>query len=401
MDLKSLPGKIILNSYEVLKIIGSGGMGTVYQARQIDLDRLVAIKILDPVAVADDEALLRFEREAKTISQLSHQHITQFYSYGVISENNPFIVMEFVDGVILSQLIVNAQSAIPCLQAVKIAIQVAEALGYAHAHGIVHRDLKPDNIMILSKPEADFVKLLDFGLSKIASGNEEQRLTQTGAVMGTPRYMSPEQSMGQKIDLRADIYSFGCILYEMVCGKVPFDADNPVGIIYKHTNEKPQRPSVLAHGGLPAGLELLILKCLEKDPAARYQSMDALLHDLRLIQKKNGDLIDIQLSYEVKQASNNRLTNLAAVAWVMTILIIGAGALVFYTNAQRKAAQSEQKYIVGKNNSSFTIQTKVSPVQQLKQIEGLMIDPSTVNRGELLQKIPLSIDELLKTQKLS
>lgn len=401
MDLKSLPGKIILNSYEVLKVLGAGGMGTVYLARQIDLDRLVAIKILDADGLADADAMPRFEREAKTISQLSHRNITQFYSYGVISENNPFIVMEFVDGLILSQLIANAQPAIHSAQATKIAIQVAEALSYAHAHGIIHRDLKPDNIMVLSKPEIDFVKLLDFGLSKLASGNEEQRLTQTGAVMGTPRYMSPEQSMGQKLDLRADVYSLGCILYEMVCGKAPFDADSPVGVIYKHTNERPRRPSLVAPRSLPAGLELVILKCLEKDPAARYQSMDALLQDLQLIKQNNGDLIDIQLSYEEKQKGNNQLAKMALVTCTLAVLMLSAGAAFYYSNLQHKAVEMEQKNIAGKKTTNYSTQVKASPVQQLKKIEECMLNPQIPNRASMLEKIPQSVDELIKTQKLS
>lgn len=282
MDPAAFIGRTIADRYEILSVAGSGGMGTVFRARQADLDRTIALKVLDPGLIADDDAMKRFEREAKSLSLLSNVHIASFYSYGVLDGSLPYIVMEYVDGKSLS-LRLQSEEELDVEKALQIAIQVSEALAYAHKAGVIHRDLKPANILLLPSPEPDFVKVVDFGLSYIRSGEYSENLTKTGMLMGTPQYLSPEQCMGRRADARSDIYALGCILYEMICGVTPFSADNAMGLIHLHVTEEPVKPSRRIRRELAAGLDLMVLSCLAKEPDDRYQSMDELNEDLKRV----------------------------------------------------------------------------------------------------------------------
>ena len=283
MDPGSLIGKIIADRYEVLSVAGSGGMGTVFKARQADLERLVALKILDPGLILDEDSIKRFEREAKSLSLLQNVHVARFYTYGMLGEQMPYIVMEYIEGESLSSRL-QSGNTLAVEKALKIAYQVSEALSFAHKAGIVHRDLKPANILLMASPDPDFVKVVDFGLSYLAtSGNSSESLTRTGQLMGTPQYLSPEQCMGRKADARSDVYALGCILYEMICGVTPFVSDTAMGFIHQHVSEEVVPPSRRIKAELPAGLELLIRTSLAKDPDDRYQSMDELNEDLRRI----------------------------------------------------------------------------------------------------------------------
>lgn len=294
MDPKSLLGTIFADSYELLSIAGSGGMGTVFKARQLGLDRIVALKLLKPGLISDASDLKRFEREAKAVSQLLHSHIAVFYVYGVASEI-PYFVMEWLEGNSLAFLI-QKEGKLSCERATKIALQIADAARYAHAAGIIHRDLKPANVMLLQEPESDFVKVVDFGLAKVlvTPGNDSQSLTKTGAVLGTAFYLSPEQCRGQKADERSDIYSLGCILYEMVCGSPPFVADDPIAIIHKHLTGELILPSKRGIGSVPQGLESIIINCLTREPQNRYQSMDELCADLTLLSNERAGKISLK-----------------------------------------------------------------------------------------------------------
>ena len=260
--------------YEILAEIGRGGMGVVYQARDTRLDRMVAVKLLPADKVADPERKQRFIQEAKAASALNHPSIVTIHEINA-DDGVDFIVMEYIEGKTLDALIPS--KGMRAAQALKIAVQIADALAKAHGAGIVHRDLKPSNVMV---SEEGRVKILDFGLAKLAEAESspegvtvtEQPITEEGTVLGTVAYMSPEQAEGRKLDARSDIFSFGSVLYEMVTGRKPFSGDSRLALLTKILNEDPRPPSQLA-ASIPTDLEKIILHCLRKDPARRFQHM--------------------------------------------------------------------------------------------------------------------------------
>ncbi|MBX9723639.1 MAG: serine/threonine protein kinase, partial [Candidatus Obscuribacterales bacterium] len=299
MDLKSLVGTVVDNKFEILSLIGAGGMGSVFKARQLDLERFVAIKFLSPSLVAHADSAGRFEREARAIAKLEHEHIAMFYSYGIFEGGLPYIVMEYLDGVSLNRLI---QDGIDWKRALKICRQVCQSMSYAHAAGILHRDIKPENIILSNLPESDWVKVVDFGLAKLSDTDESvsQKLTKTGELIGSIYYLSPEQCAGQKADERSDIYSLSCVLYQMLCGRTPFECDNPIGMIHKHVNEQAIRPGEkLKSLELPPYLDDVVMKGLSKKADDRYQSMQQFDSDLRLIEQSKQD----ELSFKPKKSS--------------------------------------------------------------------------------------------------
>jgi serine/threonine-protein kinase len=256
-------GKILDARYKVLSPLGSGGMGSVYMAREIALDRNVAIKVLHANMI-DPENQARFEREGAILSNLSHQHIMTFYRFGIAPDNSSYIAIEYLPGRTLRSIL-SSETTLDWRRATQIAMQICKALEYSHQLGVVHRDLKPENIMLMDTPEKDYVKLMDFGLAKLLPSEsgmeapENQKLTKTGQLVGSINYLSPEQCIGKKPDQRADVYALGCILYESLLGEPPFYADNPMGVMYKHANEKPK--SVLEHPGgqtIPPEFEIIL-----------------------------------------------------------------------------------------------------------------------------------------------
>ncbi len=317
MDPKALIGQIVDERYEIISIAGRGGMGTVYRAKQIDLARPVALKLLDERLGSEDDSLIRFKREARAISKLNNVHIASFYSYGLAENGSPYMAMEFLEAKSLEDLI-TGEKQLNWERAIKISMQILAALEHAHSMGIIHRDLKPANIMLQNNPEEDFVKVVDFGLAKLALGDEtiSQRLTKTGMLVGTPLYMSPEQCSGQAVDPRTDIYSLGVIIYEMLCGQTPFVSENPMLVIHKQIQSEPVPPSKLISSKLPTGLELVILKCLEKSPFDRYKNVEALKADLEKIVENQGETIEIKLKSQPKTDKRKRV-------FVAALTIIG------------------------------------------------------------------------------
>jgi serine/threonine-protein kinase len=249
-----------------------GGMATVYKAYQPSLNRYVALKLLSPTLSGDPTFLQRFQAEARSTARLEHPNIVPIYDMGQ-ANGGIFIVMRFIDGGTLQQLL-DRERRLPLRRALHITAQVAGALDYAHTQGFVHRDVKPANIMI---EPGDRATLTDFGVAKALG---ETRLTRTGSIVGTPEYLSPEQARGDEIDGRADLYALGIVVYEMLAGRTPFQADNPLSVVHHHLVTPPPPPTQF-NPAIPTGVAAVLIKVLAKDPAQRYPSADAFVQALR------------------------------------------------------------------------------------------------------------------------
>src|SRR5271157_3535463 len=266
------PPRVFSERYELNHLIARGGMAEVYRAQDRLLERPVALKVLFPELSVDRSFVDRFRREARAAANLSHPNIVPVFDWGEDS-GTYFIVMEFVDGRPLSSILRTAGPLHPD-RAAEITADVAGALSYAHRHGVVHRDVKPGNVLIT---EEGIIKVTDFGIARAV--NTEESLTQTGAVMGTATYFSPEQAEGLGVDSRSDIYSLGVVLFEMVVGRPPFLGDSPVAVASKHVRDHPPAPREL-NPQIPPTFEAIILKAMAKDPDHRYATAEDLRADL-------------------------------------------------------------------------------------------------------------------------
>ena len=315
-------GKTI-SHYEIIEKLGGGGMGVVYKARDTKLDRFVALKFLPPHVSADDEEKQRFIHEAKAASKLDHNNICTVYEVDETEDGQMFIAMACYEGETLKKRIEKGPLKIE--DAFEIAIEIAEGLKKAHENQIVHRDIKPANVFIT---QDGVVKILDFGLAKLSGRTQ---LTKTGTTLGTVAYMSPEQTRGEKVDFRSDIWSLGTIIYEMVTGQLPFKGDYEQAIMYSITNDPPE-PMTALRTGIPMELERIVKECLEKEISLRYQHIDGLLTDLRRLKRdsdaaklskvvKTSPTYDVKPSAKEKQPKHKLLIGLVSLLGIASIIL--------------------------------------------------------------------------------
>jgi serine/threonine-protein kinase len=261
-------GREIIGQFVIKKRIGDGGMGAVYLAEQKPIGRDAVIKVLHPQLASAQGMAERFQHEARAASQLNHPHIVIIYNYGAMADGTLFLAMEHLDGPTLAHVL-SRGGALPIERAVRIAGEIAQALGEAHRHGVVHRDLKPQNVMLVERgTQREFVKVLDFGIAKVQGVD----LTKGSMLAGTPRYMSPEQLRGKAVDGRADLYALGIVLFEMLAGKTPFESDSIVGFAKQHIDETPPTVSSVARRKIPAPLEEIVRRLLLKKPDERFKT---------------------------------------------------------------------------------------------------------------------------------
>lgn len=369
-------GTIIDDRYEVIEHIGDGGMGNVFKARELGLERIVAIKLIHQSLLGDDEMLNRFKREGMVLSRLSHPNLLRCYRFGLWRQNIPYIAMEYLEGVSLTS---NA-TPIPPDRLLPLAAQICEGMAHAHKAHVVHRDLKPTNIMLLKQnKEGDLVKILDFGLAGLLpdyNDSSKQSLTQTGTVIGSVYYMSPEQCLGRRTDARSDIYSVGCILYECLTGAPPLVADTPVGLMHLHTKEYPVPLSqAVAHIAMPSGLNDVIMRAMAKEPDQRYQTMVELNEALALVASGSGNLIP-RFHVETSRSAET-LGRRPKLPLVLSVLLVAIGlgaATVLYLNQNRDAVKPWSGR-EPKPESSDLVSIKLLSVSGLEELK---LDPTQV-----------------------
>jgi tetratricopeptide (TPR) repeat protein/predicted Ser/Thr protein kinase len=324
------PGIVLANRYEIMKVLGEGGMGAVYKARDLELEREIALKVIRPELANNPEILQRFKQELILARQVTDRNVIRIFDLGEAGKIK-FITMEYVDGESLHQIL-RQRGKLEVAEAVDIMEQVASGLGVAHREGIIHRDLKPGNIM---RDRNGRVVVMDFGLARTLSGDG---LTQSGAMLGTIEYMSPEQAQGADLKASSDIFTTGLILYELLSGKTPFHAESVIASLLKRTRERAVPLSEIDKS-IPGVLSNIVSKCLEKDPARRYQAAEELVADLRAWQGKSGAA---KVSASSAAFWMNRIRELpwTRVAATCLLIVLTAAGVAWYVIARQRAARA-------------------------------------------------------------
>jgi len=357
-------GTIINDRYELLALLGQGGMGSVFKAKHLLLERQFALKVLKISSVDSRDSRARFEREAKTAARLSHPSLVSVYDYGSTAAGEPFIVMDFIPGKSLAE-IVSTTGPLETKRAIRIFSQIIDGLAHAHSNGVIHRDLKPSNVMILAGDQGqDAVKVVDFGIAKVVGdqGDTTPQLTKTGEVFGSPMYMSPEQCRGQKPDHRSDIYSLGCLMYESLLGQPPFSADNSLALIFKHIHENPPAfDSSTKQVAVPDSLALVVLKALSKAPDDRYQSMDEMRQALNGVE---SSLTALTSSPKASLLSNKWIPVAGAVA----LLLSAAIGMNLYSTSLRNPTPPIVQPIIPPTPKPTTQPTTITPSEETSKI---------------------------------
>jgi len=342
-------GKVIGDKYQIIEVLGTGGFSTVYRAEQSSLKRSVAVKILHAEFVDKPDKIRRFQNEAESISTLVHTNVASVYDYGVLSEGQPYLIMEYASGQTLADIL-DETPRLDSERAVDIFLQTCEGIAAAHAKGLIHRDIKPSNIVLTKADDgSERIKILDFGLAKVVADTDGQRenLTMTGEVLGTPAYMSPEQCMGTATDVRTDIYSFGIVMYEILSGKLPLVGDNSYEVMNKHIHETPVLLSK-NESSIPPRLVRIVTKALQKDPDDRYQTIEELKDALSGVEPRiSEELKSIIFSGGSKKLSKKKQALKRKVmlsVWAVALASIGFISLltIEYFGTQHKQKVAEE-----------------------------------------------------------
>ena len=327
-------GTIIAEKYEIQEVLGGGGMGVVYKAKHLLMQRTVAIKMLLPEVVSNEFALARFQKEAQAASSLNHPNILTIFDFGISEKQQPYLVMDYLKGGTLAEAL-EKESYLHLQNGISVFIQIASALSHAHQKGVIHRDLKPANIMLVEyEGQGDFVKIVDFGIAKTLSRGDGQsvELTQTGQVFGSPIYMSPEQCRGTHLDARTDIYSMGCVMYRSITGSTPFLGQDALELMYKQVNQKPACfDDVCPHLKIPKNFEDVVMKCLEKDANNRYQTMLDLRKDLEGV---GGTSINSPFIFPATEVDNSKTPMIGALSEQRSTL----NEIIAQSESQKKMA---------------------------------------------------------------
>lgn len=384
-------GQIINDRYQVLSELGEGGFAQVYRALDLDLRREVAIKVLK-FGLRENEQMARFKQEAKLLGKLEHKHIVSVFSYDLIEQERPFLVMELLEGRSLRSLL-NQTSVLDCKTLTKILTQSCQALAYAHEAGVVHRDLSPENLFLANTDTEPQIKILDFGLSAMLTDNTG-RLTKTGTLMGNPSYMSPEMAAGQRVDQRSDIYSLGCIIYECLTGKRPFQADTALALLALQKGEYPNSPEFSWNDSYQEELfKFIALRCMQKEADKRFQSCRQIIELLSGQASIAMTSLESLKPWTDKQSgAKKRKLRLAFISGtILAALLLTCAFVVSFSGKQKSMISSKEK---------TKLTTLSSPVQRLADIQKLIdSDPSASKltndqRSKLVSDIDLLIDTL-------
>jgi eukaryotic-like serine/threonine-protein kinase len=333
------PDTIVDGRYRILKRLGSGGMADVYCARDEELGRKVALKLLYRNLAEDTQFVERFRREASSAAGLQHPNIVGIFDRGEW-DGTYYIAMEYVEGRTLKDII-RERGPAPPDAAVDIVLQILRAAGFAHQRGVVHRDIKPHNVLI---DDEGRVKVADFGIARAGASD----VTETGSIMGTAQYISPEQAQGRPVDARSDLYSIGVVLYELLTGRVPFDAESPVSIALMQVNEAPVPPMEL-NPSIPPALDAVVMRALEKDPARRFADADAFIAALEAARAAPHELPPVVLA-PVDELVEEERRGLRWWLWLLILLALAAIAVGLYLTLRPEEA--EVPNVVGQRSAN-------------------------------------------------
>jgi serine/threonine-protein kinase len=319
-----LIGQIFDGKYQLTRVVGKGGMSVVYEAKHLLMNKIVALKLMHTHLLQSEKAVRRFQKEAQAVSTLDHSGVMRIYDFGVSPDGAPYIAMEFLEGKPLSDCI-HEDGKLEEERALTVFKTVAETLAHAHSKRVIHRDLKPSNIVLsqTNDPTQPIkATVVDFGIAKLTDedGEDPLQMTATGEVFGSPLYMSPEQCAGRELDQRSDIYSFGCLMYEAVTGRTPFEAKTAVALFHRHMKDEAPRFSTLNEKpAVSAELEEIILRCLEKHPQDRYQSMDELVDAFENLSGMGGAMSSL---HRFRSRQSTRLLVFALLMVVLGVPIL-------------------------------------------------------------------------------
>jgi serine/threonine protein kinase len=380
----SLVGKIVGGHYEILSLIGHGGMSRVYKAKHLLLRRNVALKFLAVGRQFDAKSLARFQKEAEAAAELQHTNICSTREFGVNEDGIPFLVMDYVEGTSLGDIL-STEKKLSKNQAIEIMTGLCAGLEHAHAQGVIHRDIKPANIILTKdKANSDIVKIVDFGIAKLIREDESgPNLTQTGEVFGTPKYMSPEQCLGSKVDQRADIYALGCIFYEMLAGHPPFCDESAIKILFAHVNDQPPALGDLCGKEIQA----IVRRCLEKDASKRYQNVSELLTDLQAV-KDGRSLI------HARQRKEGKAINVKAVVVFTTVISLLFILFTTLNQAYESSAEIRKQWDVV-HSQAATYKQRNDLVAAEKELEKSLEIAKTGHEGSI---IALTLQELSEVE---